>query len=80
MKEKIFQKLTSRKLWIAVVGIVVGIAAAFGIEDAEWAQVAGIITSAVSVFSYIRGESSIDAANVPAQIAPAEDEGDDLDA
>lgn len=80
MKEKIFQKLTSRKLWIAVVGIVVGIAAAFGIEDAEWAQVAGIITSAVSVFSYIRGEASIDAANVPAQIAPAADEGDDLDA
>ena len=34
------QKLSSRKLWAAIVGVVVGLAAAFGLEDSEWAQIA----------------------------------------
>ena len=57
------RKLSSRKLWAAVVGVVVGLAAVFGIEDGEWTQVAGIVTSAVSVVAYITGEAKIDAAN-----------------
>jgi len=60
--QKLLQKLTSRKLWTAVVGIVVGIAAAFGLPENEWAQIAGIVTSALSVVSYVNGESRIDAA------------------
>lgn len=56
------QKLSSRKLWAAIVGVVVGLAAAFGIETNEYAQVAGIVTSALSVFAYIFGEASVDAA------------------
>lgn len=56
------QKLTSRKLWAALVGVVVGLAAAFGIEGNEYAEVAGIVTSAVSVMAYIFGESAVDAA------------------
>ena len=60
--EKLKQKLSSRKLWAAIVGVVVGLAAAFGIESNEYAQIAGIVTSAVSVLSYIFGEASVDAA------------------
>lgn len=56
------QKLTSRKLWAALVGIVAGLAAAFGITESEYAQVAGLVTAAVSVVSYIFGESKVDAA------------------
>jgi phage shock protein PspC (stress-responsive transcriptional regulator) len=56
------QKLSSRKLWAAIVGVVVGLAAAFGIDANEYAQVAGIVTSALSVFAYIFGEASVDAA------------------
>ena len=56
------QKLASRKLWTAVVGVVVGLAAAFGLDENEWAQVAGIVTSAVSVVGYIFGEASVDKA------------------
>lgn len=56
------QKLTSRKLWTAVVGVAVGLAAAFGLDENEWAQVAGIVTSAVSVVGYIFGEATVDAA------------------
>ncbi len=56
------QKLTSRKLWAAVVGVVVGLAAAFGISENEYAQIVGVVGSVVSVVSYIFGEASVDAA------------------
>lgn len=70
MNRNIFDKLNSRKLWTAIVGIVVGIAAAFGLDESEWVQVAGVMTSAASVVAYIFGEAKIDAANV----IPAMDE------
>ena len=44
----ILRKLSSRKLWTAICGIIVGIAAAFGLDENEWAQIAGIVTSAIS--------------------------------
>lgn len=56
------QKLTSRKLWAALVGVVVGLAAAFGIEENEYAQIVGVVGSVVSVVSYIFGEAKVDAA------------------
>ena len=55
-------KLTSRKLWTTVAGIVAGLAAAFGLPENDIAQVAGVVTSAISVASYIMGESRVDAA------------------
>lgn len=62
MSRDILDKLKSRKLWAAIVGVVVGLAAAFGIENNEYAEVAGIVTSAVSVISYIFAEARVDAA------------------
>lgn len=62
MNNVIFQKLTSRKLWAAVVGVVVGLAAAFGIDENEYAQIVGVVGSVVSVVSYIFGEASVDTA------------------
>lgn len=56
------RKLSSRKLWAAIVGVVVGLAAAFGLDESEWVQIAGVVTSAASVVAYIFGESKIDAA------------------
>ena len=56
------KKLSSRKLWAAIVGVVVGLAAAFGLDESEWVQIAGVVTSAASVVAYIFGESKIDAA------------------
>lgn len=55
-------KLTSRKLWAAVVGIVVGLAAAFGLQENEYAQMAGLVGSIVSAISYICGEAAVDVA------------------
>lgn len=56
------QKLSSRKLWAALVGVIVGLAAAFGIEENEYAQIVGVVGSIVSAVSYILGESAVDAA------------------
>ncbi len=61
MKRTVIDKLKSRKLWAAIVGVVVGIAAAFGIDGSEYAEVAGIVTSALSVVSYIFAEAKVDA-------------------
>lgn len=58
------QKLSSRKLWAALVGVVVGVAMAFGMDESEWTEVAGIITSLVSVVAYIFGEAKVDAARI----------------
>ena len=59
----ILRKLSSRKLWTGICGIIVGVAAAFGLDENEWAQIAGIVTSAISVVAYIFGEAAIDAGN-----------------
>lgn len=62
MKTQIIQKLTSRKFWAAVIGVIIGVAAAFGIESNEYAQIAGIVTSAISVFGYMFVEGKVDVA------------------
>ena len=61
------QKLSSRKLWAALVGVVVGVAMAFGLSESEWSEVAGIITSLVSVVAYIFGEAKVDAARIESE-------------
>lgn len=64
MKNNLMKKLSSRKLWAALVGVVVGLAAAFGIDGNDYTEIAGIVTSAVSIVAYIFAEGSVDAAAV----------------
>lgn len=56
------QKLTSRKLWVAIVGVIVGMATTFGLPESEIAQVAGSVVQAMSIVAYIIGEAKVDAA------------------
>lgn len=60
------QKLTSRKLWFAIVGVVIGAAMAFGVEGGELKEIIGLVAGAAtaigSVIGYINGESAVDAA------------------
>lgn len=60
----LIRKLSSRKLWVAIIGVVVGLAAAFGIDESEYAPVVGIIGAIASCVTYIIGEAKIDAASV----------------
>lgn len=57
------RKLTSRKFWIAVIGLVSGLIIAFN-GSAETAEtVSGCIMSAASVIAYAIGEGLTDAAS-----------------
>lgn len=53
-------KLTSRKLWMAVVGLVVPMLIAFGVSENTATQVSGIIMSGASCIAYIIGEGLVD--------------------
>lgn len=60
------QKLTSRKLWFAIAGVVIGIAMAFGVDGNDLKEAISLVTGALtalgSIASYISGEATIDAA------------------
>ena len=60
------QKLTSRKLWLAIVGVVIGAAMAFGVEGTAIEEMvsreAGAVTIMGSIFKYIDGEAKVDVA------------------
>lgn len=58
------QKLSSRKLWASLVGVVVGLAMVFGLDEGVINTVAGAIVSVMSVITYIITEGKVDAAAV----------------
>lgn len=58
------RKLTSRKLWVSIVGLVTGLIIYFGGTQTQASEIGAIIMSLGSVISYIIGEGMADAANV----------------
>ncbi|WP_312281966.1 hypothetical protein [Oscillibacter sp.] len=60
----ILRKLSSRKLWAAMAGIVTGLAMVFGLDENTISTVAGAVVSLASVLTYIMTEGKIDAAAV----------------
>lgn len=56
------RKLSSRKLWAAIAGIVAGLAMVFGLDENTISTVAGAVVSVASVVAYIMGEAKADAA------------------
>ncbi len=57
------RKLTSRKLWVAIAGMVAGLIIAFGGNENTAETVSGCIMSTAAVVGYIVGEGLTDAAN-----------------
>ena len=64
------RKLSSRKLWAAVVGIITGLAMVFGLDESTINSVAGAVVSVASVVAYIITEGKVDAANAKRTEAP----------
>lgn len=62
--ETLKKKLTSRKLWAAVAGVVTGLAMVFGLDENVITSVAGAVVSLASVITYIITEGKVDAAAV----------------
>lgn len=56
------RKLSSRKLWAAVAGIVTGLAMVFGLDEGAISSVAGAVVSVASVVAYIITEGKVDEA------------------
>lgn len=68
--QTLIRKLSSRKFWIAVVGIIVGIAATFGIEANDYIKIAGLVTTVASIFSFNIPEGKADAAGAIPLVLP----------
>ena len=56
------RKLSSRKLWAAVAGVVTGLAMVFGLDEGTISSVAGAVVSVASVLAYIITEGKVDEA------------------
>ena len=54
------RKLSSRKLWAAVAGIITGLSMVFGLDESTISTVAGAVVSAASVVAYIMAEGKVD--------------------
>lgn len=72
MKNQIWKKLTSRKLWVAIAGIATGLALVLGVDGSEISDVAGAVTAVVSAVAYIVTEGKIDAESVKNAVESAE--------
>ena len=60
------RKLTSRKLWMAIVAFVTPLLLAFGLAENEVTQIAAIIMAGADVLAYILAEGLVDAKSVGA--------------
>ena len=70
------RKLTSRKFWLAFIGLVSGLLMAFKVDAEMVETISGVIMSAASVIAYTIGEGLADAANADPVIieVPKEEE------
>ena len=78
----ILQKLSSRKLWMAIAGIATGIAVALGADSTEIGTITGAVTALISAVTYIIVEGKVDAEGVKTTIIEVQEavdalEGDD---
>lgn len=56
------RKLSSRKMWAAVVGVISGLAVVFGLDGDTISTISGAVISGASLIAYISGEAKVDAA------------------
>ena len=62
MTQMFVRKLTSRKLWVSLVGLAAGLALAFGAEEGDLQGVIGAVAALLSSLSYVLSEAKVDAA------------------
>lgn len=60
----LLKKLSSRKLWAAVVGIATGLGLVFGLDENIISTVSGAVVALASAITYIITEGKVDAAAV----------------
>ena len=60
---KILKKITSRKFWAGMAGVIAPILVLIKMPESEAATVTALITACGTLIAYIFAEASIDAAN-----------------
>ena len=60
-------KLTSRKFWAAITGVITTVMVAFNFSDLTIQQVVAVVTSVSVLIAYILGEGMVDVARLKAQ-------------
>lgn len=71
-KQDIVRKLSSRKFWATVVGVISGLAIVFGLDSDTITDVSGAVVSMMSIIMYVYTEGKIDAASVASTTAHQE--------
>lgn len=56
-------KLTSRKMWAAILGVVLSVMTMYGSSEDDKTKVTGLITATGTLVIYILAESSVDKKN-----------------
>lgn len=54
------RKLSSRKMWSAVIGVVLSVMVIYGSPEEEQTKVTGLITACSTLIIYILAESNVD--------------------
>lgn len=72
------RKLSSRKLWAAIAGVVTGLAMVFGLDQGTISNVAGAVVSVASVVAYIMAEGKVDAESVKNAVNDVQSAVDDI--
>ena len=72
------KKLSSRKLWAAIAGLVAGLAMVFGLDEGIITTVSGAVVTVASVIIYIVTEGRVDAAAVKKAAEDVQKAGDAL--
>lgn len=62
--KNLLNKLTSRKLWLAIAGVAMGLSMALGADAEEISAVAGAVTALISAVTYILVEGKLDAERI----------------
>ena len=57
-------KLTSRKFWAAVVGVIISVMVLFGVDTDTQQKTVAIVTASATLIAYIVGEGITDKAHV----------------
>ena len=58
---QMIKKLTSRKLWAAIIGTIAGLAMVFGLDENVMNTACGAVVTAASLVTYIVTEGKVDA-------------------